>query len=310
MRQVLSGAGVDTSAAVIAWLKAHKTLTIANLYLIGEPDDPHALWLTDWESSLVWAPWGTFRSANIKRGNVSSKIGLEAEVLQLTWSPLNTAITASLATASPYQKARLGLYDGKRVRVWRTYMPTPGDADTFGAMELFAGWIGDVSTTLGSIEFSVNSYLYALNQKVPTGIIEVTNTLASYSGGALPPGYPSMPSFYLVTPLNTETVIYGWQKEPFPERVATPDSLNGGFVVFSAGPGATMAGIYSAIGRNSDFYYAPTNQRFTQIQLDSPLPWVPTAFVDNFYVCARAPINQADGDYYGFPYVPAPETAA
>jgi hypothetical protein len=38
------------------------------------------------------------------------------------------------------------------------------------------------------------------------------------------------------------------------------------------------------------------------------MPWTPNPG-DVFYVSAHSPIDQADGDYYGFPYVPDPETA-
>lgn len=308
MKQILSGSGVDTTATVMAWLKAHKSIQLADLYLIGEDDDPRALWLTNYPSSLVWSLWGTFQSAVVKRGAINCKIGLEAESLDITWSPKNSAITASLATASPYQQARLGVYDNWRVRVWRCYMPTPGDADTFGAMELFAGWIGACPSQRGSISFQVNSYLYALNQKVPTGIIEVTSTLASYSGGVPPSGFSQMPQFAVVAG-STPTILYADQTAPHAGSIPGTNSLNGGYVVFNGGAGATLRGSYSIIARNSNFD-AGGGVHHTELQLYSPLPWAPTPGVDTFYVSAQAPINQADGDYGGFPYVPAPETAA
>src|SRR5258708_39228817 len=101
MKKFSSGAGVDTSATVRAWLKANKSIWCADLYLIGEPDDPAAFWLTNYESPLQWSQWGTFKSTVIKRGSIRSAVGLEAESLDLTWSPRNKTITTSIATASP-----------------------------------------------------------------------------------------------------------------------------------------------------------------------------------------------------------------
>ena len=74
MKLILGGNGQDTTATVTAWLKANKTIRLANLYLIGEVDDPAAYWLTDYEAPLVWSLWGTFKSTVITRGSVSSKI--------------------------------------------------------------------------------------------------------------------------------------------------------------------------------------------------------------------------------------------
>jgi hypothetical protein len=310
MKRFLSGAGVDTTTEVRAWLKANKRVWAADLYLIGEPDDPMSFWLTNYESPLQWSLWGTFKSTVIKRGSIRSAIGLEAESLDLTWSPRNTLIATSIATASPYQLARLGWFDNMRVRMWRTYMPTPGDADTFGAAEWYAGWVGDIPSTVGSIQFSINSYLYALNQKVPTGIIEITNTLASYTGGVPPRGFTQMPQFRVIAGAGTtESVIYADQISPTPGSVPHTDTLNDGYIVFNGGAGQTLQGQFSVIGRNLGWLDGGSLNH-TEIQLVSPLPWAPTPGVDTFYVSAQAPINKDDGDYYGFPYVPAPETAA
>lgn len=310
MKTFLSGAGVDTSATVYAWLKANKRLWAADLYLIGEPDDPMAFWLTNYESPLQWSLWGTFKSTVIKRGSIRSAIGLEAESLDLTWSPRNQVITASIATASPYQLARLGFFDNMRVRMWRTYMPTPGDADTFGAAEWFAGWIGDIPSTVGSIQFQINSYLYALNQKVPTGVIEPTSTLASYTGGVPPPDFSVMPQFSVIAGAGTtESVIYADQISPTPMSVPHTDHLNDCYIVFNGGPGKTLQGQFSIIGRNLGWADGGSVNH-TEIQLYSPLPWAPTPGVDTFYISGPAPINQGDPGYQGFPYVPAPETAA
>jgi hypothetical protein len=308
MKQVLSGTGVDTTATVLAWLKAHKQLHIADLFLIGEDDDPRALWLTDYSTSLEWSLWGRFQSTNIKRGAITCKIGLEAESLDIEWSPKNATLTSSLATASPYQQARIGVYDNWRVRIWRCYMPTPGDANTFGAMELFAGWVGAIEPARGVIKLQVNSYLYALDQKVPSGIIESSSTLASYSAGKPPEDYPAMAQFKVVAG-STESIVYGDQISPHNNRIPSNDAWDGHYLVFNGGAGATLRGVFSIIARNSLFTSSPGHDH-TEFQLYSPLPWAPTPDIDTFYVAAPAPITSTEAGYAGFPYVPAPETAA
>ena len=57
MRRSIGGDGSDTTAKVSAWLAAGGQLRLANLYLLGEPEDPMALWFTDWESPLCWPVW-------------------------------------------------------------------------------------------------------------------------------------------------------------------------------------------------------------------------------------------------------------
>ncbi|MBS1803508.1 MAG: DUF2163 domain-containing protein [Acidobacteria bacterium] len=311
MKQYLSGAGVDTSAAVRAHLRANKQVWVADLILIGEPDDPKALWLTNFSTPLQWSLWGTFKSTVLKRGSIRSAIGLEAESLDLTWSPRNRTATGNIQNTSAYELARVGFFDNMRFRMWRTVMPTPGDADTFGAAEWFAGWIGDAQSQPGAIQFSINSYLYALDQKVPSGVIEVTNTVASYSAGRPPAhdrdgvSYSVCPQFVIGDHPQTTTMLIADQRYPNDSHVFSTDALNDGYVVFMAG--STLERQYSVIGKS---YPLPDGPNTRQVcVLYSPLPWVPS-MGDRFYVTMQAPINQADGDYYGFPYVPAPETAA
>jgi len=246
---------------------------------------------------------GTFLATVIKRGNVSSKIGLEAESLDLTWSPKNKVLTTSIATASYYQLARMGYFDNKRVRVWRCVMPTPGDANTFGAFELFGGFIGDTTVTDGSIKFSVNSYLYVVNQKVPSGVIEVTNTTASYSGGAPPNGFSVIPQFSIVAG-STPNLLICNQISPTAGSIPSDGVLTDAAVVFNGPPGATLQGQFSIIGNNTTFIDGHGNHH-TQIQLFSPLPWAPTPGADTFYVSGTVPTFGGTS----FPFVPSAQSA-
>jgi len=107
---------------------------------------------------------------------------------------------------------------------------------------------------------------------------------------------------------STPTVLLCDQVSPNPGVIPGTNALANGYVVFNGDSGQTLRGFYSIIAANSNVIVSGVHH--TQIQLYSPLPWAPTPGVDTFYVSSQAPITQADGDYFGFPYVPAPETAA
>jgi hypothetical protein len=317
MKNVTAGNGADTTAAVLTWLGSNNMLRLANLYLIGEANDPAALWLTDYEAPLVWPCWSSakqstggtpnaFDPAMITRGSITSQVGLDVESLQLTWSPAPTALTQSVATASPYQLAQMGYYDNWPVRVWTVYMPTPGDANTFGCSELFGGRIADTTCERGKLTFSVNSFLDVVNQYVPTNVIELLNTVAAYAG-ATPPANNGgvIPQFAVVGGDSTTQVNGSCTNSP--GNIFNTNIFQHGYLVFMDGPGATLAGVWSAIQQNIKVNINGTY--VNQFLLYSALPWPPTPGADTFYVSAASPINQADGDFYGFPYVPNPETA-
>jgi hypothetical protein len=301
MKQVIDGNGQDSTAAVAAWLATNNELWIRNLYLFGDPDDPQALWLTDHESPLLWSLWGTFLPAVIKRGTVNSSIGLDMDKLDIDWSPPVASFIKTTQLASPYQLARLGFYDNWPVRVWTVYMPTPGDADTFGCSELFGGRISNIQVERGKIEFSVTSFLDVVNQNVPTNVVELTNTLAAYRGATPPAGLSQVPRF-TVKAGSTTTKIIGNCTSPTPGQVFTDNAMQFGFLVFNRGDGQTLGGFWSGIASNSGAAGLNTFILF------SPLPWPPTPDVDTFYVSAAFPINKDDGQYFGFPFVPSPET--
>lgn len=302
MRTCRNGTGADTTATVLAALKANNQIWQADLYLIGETDDPRAFWLCNWESPLLWSLWGTFLPAVVKRGSIASDIGLDSKQLEFSWAPRNQTFTSSILTTSPYELARLGFYDNMRFRLWRCLMPTPGDANTWGAYELFGGVIGATRPTRGEIKFNVQSYLYVLDQKVPQGVIEVTNSLASYIGGTPPTGFSSIPEF-IVADVSTTTVVNA-DCTSTPTHIFTNDVFDGGYLVFDGG--STLAGLFSVVARNTN--YTSGGHQYNRFQIYSPLPWVPT-IGDKFHVSAPTPIDQSESGYYGFPSVPCPETA-
>ncbi len=307
MRQVIGGDGSDTTAIVKAYLCDHHEYIMANLILIGEPEDPRSIWLTDWDTPLVYSIWGTFCPDVIRRGAVSSKIGLEVATLSLDWSPINPGpISQNIDTANPYQLARLGLYDNLNVRVWTVYMPTPGDANTFGASELFGGRISGVSIEDGNIHFEVTSFLDVVNIDVPTNVIELTNTLAAYKGATPPAGLSVVPQFEILAG-STESRILCRETSPNVNQIFADNALRYGFMVFNRGASMTMGGVWSGVYINRRTTSGSGD--INEIILYTPLPWPPTPSVDTCYVSAAFPVNQADGDYFGFPFVPSPASA-
>lgn len=319
MKRVIGGTGVDTSAAVQAWLEAGRDLTMAHLYLIGEPDSPQSIWLTDWESPLAWPIAGTFQPAVVKRGTITQIIGLDAQALEVTWGARQRTPGRTITTMSPYQLARLGFYDNWPVRIWTVYMPTPGDAMTFGCSEAWGGRINSIKIGQNGLVFTVNSFLSVLGQFVPTNVIEVMNTVAAYTGATPPQGYTTIPRFAVAEGSSTNVVV-GFQISPNPGAILHTNIVRGGFLVFEAHPadpnanppfpGSTLDGVWSAIQQNSNVLTGlSSGGQYNQFQLYSSLPVPPTSGRDTFFVSGAAPMNKADGEFYGFPFVPSSETA-
>jgi hypothetical protein len=309
MRAFTDGSGADSTAAWKTYAAAGK-LTPANLYLIGEVDDPQAVWLTDYDSDLLWSIYGTFRRSSIKRGNISSQVGLQVDSLEITWSPPLTAFGASIATANPYQKAQLGVYDNWRVRVFRCAMPTPGDANTIGACTAFGGWINDTEIGRGYIKFTAASFLSAINQKVPPNVIESSNAFASYSGAfpSAPDGETNVPTFVVVAPSNTN-VFLGQCTGPNPGSIYAKNRFLRGYLQFTSG---SLKGFWSPIGANQS-YNAGGGVHYNQFQTYAQFPWAPDPG-DAFYASVQPAVDfagaQAAGEaFIGFPFVPSPLAA-
>jgi hypothetical protein len=288
----------------VAWLQAGQEFRFASLYLIGESEDPASVWLTDWDTPLAWPVWSdekrstgvpkAFDPAVITRGSVASKLGLEVDHLSIKWSPgPPTAPAQSIALATPYELARVGFYDNKPVRVWTAYMPAEGDANTFGASELFGGRIADTTIERGVVTFTVNSFLDVVNQSVPTNVVELTSTLANYKGAIPPTGFNSIPHFTVIS-AGGNTII-GDCISPAHHVFAT-NAFQLGYLVFD--PGSTLAGLWSAIQTNFDQLVGSTH--YSGFVIYTPMAWPPTPG-DTFYVSAAAPQIGVDS----FPFIPA-----
>jgi hypothetical protein len=307
MRQVINGYGQDSTAATLAFLKANNLFRLCNLYLIGYPEDPNALWLTDYESPVSWPVWGDkpFLNAAIKRGTVTTKTGLDVQTLSLTWTPKNTSYGYTTQTSNPWQLAQQGYYDNTPVRVWSCYMPSPGDAMTYGCSTLFGGRIGQCKVVRGSIVFSVSSFLDVVNQMVPTNVIEMYSQSAAYSGATPPAGFSTIPQFNVIAGDST-TVVIGDCTNIGPHHQFGTNVLRGGYLVFNAG-GTLGPTVWSAIQENVGITIGDENY-LNQFILYAPLPFPPTPGVDTFYVSAPAPVDESDDPeaFDGFLYVPSP----
>lgn len=292
MRTVIGGNGTDNTVAVLEWLAGGNQLNLATLCLIGEPEDPNAYWLTDWETPLTWSWWGQFLPTSMKRDTVASKVGLEVQTLNLDWSPNNFNFTQDINATSPYQQAVYGKFDGQKIRLWTVYMPRAGDADTFGASELFGGRVGECKVERGHIKFTINSFLDVINQMVPGSVIESSNTIAGFKGACGPGGTQPAPAF---------TVNGGTAKQIIGTGSAFAlDDFVDGFLYFTSGP---LQGMWSAIIGN-----AATVAGNTTFTVAQPFPWPPVAG-DTFVASAVFPNSQSGAQYFGFPFVPAPEQA-
>jgi hypothetical protein len=310
VRRVISGDGSDSTVATQSYLNSTDRPILRDLYIIGTPEDPKALYLTNHEAPVLYSPYGMFWPAVVKRAGVEAKIGLDAQALAITWSPgasAQASKTSSTSTASPYQLAAQHFYDNWPVLILRCFMPTPGDADTLGCAVWFGGRVQNCKVGRNSLIFNTKSYIDVLKQKVPSTVVEVTNTLASTAAVTPPAGDASVPIFNCIRP-STETYIVADCLSPVANKIYSGNEFSGGYMVFLSGPGATLAGAWSAIGQNGRWEDGNGNWH-SEFTLYSPLPWPPTPGLDTFYVSTTPPLNLDDEGYYGFPFVPLPQAA-
>lgn len=317
MRQVINGSGADTTSIVQTMLANGNEFALRNVYLIGRPEDPLALWLTDNETPLCWPSWTSLKTrtpvvgqvhANafdptvITRGSVTSKFGLAVDDLDITWAPQPQPFGTTVDNANFFQLAQAGWFDNQPVRVWQAYLPTrqsglyvdPNDCNTLGCMSLYGGRIGPIKMVRGAIVFTVRSFLDVVDRNVPLNVIEMTNTAAAFTGATPPYGQSTVPTMTCIAGSTNQNILA--TGVTFPD-----DKLSGGYIIWN--PGSANAGFYGAIFANQ------TPSGHSLIVLYQPLPFVPQAG-DTFLVSGPAPIDKADAGagYVGFPAVPAPQS--
>lgn len=305
MRKFIDGNGADSTSAVQTYLTTHRELLFADLYIITTAPNyvgqflGQSFFLTSYGAPLVWSYKGTFLPASIKRGGVSSKIGTEADTLDLEWNPgvkdilaFDTDNVTTLLTV--FQGFCKGVFDNGQVDVWRCLMPTNGDANTFGACLLFRGRIGDTDINIDTIKSKLFSRMETLNQQIPTNLIEPTNLFAEYSVGTVPTGFPTT---FQVEANSTINKIFTSPVSPPAGFTPASDIYNSGYLVVQTG---RLAGTYRAIfkqGIESGFhtFYLYEPLPFQIIAGDQISPFVPTP--RDFGVASP---------FAGFPFVPQP----
>lgn len=309
MRQTIGGNQTNTTAATQAHLASTVKPLIFDLYIIGPPESPLSIYMTNYDTPLVYLPYpGTFQPATVSRDGVKAQIGLDSQELAITWSPNNQTSSLNTTTQSPFQLAAQHFYDNWPVLILRCFMPTPGDANTLGCAIWFGGRVDTCKVSRNKLVFNVKSYLDVVTQKVPSTVIEVTNTLASTAAVTIPTGQTTVPVFACVTQ-SSETQIIADCLTPTADKIYSGNLFAGGYMVFLSGAGATLAGIWSAIGANGSFTDGSGNTH-SQFTLYNALPYPPTPGVDTFYVSMTAPADlSSEGAQSGFPFVPNPSQA-
>jgi hypothetical protein len=189
-----------------------------------------------------------------------------------------------------------GLWDNGTLRLWRAIMPEPGDCNTFGACELFAGRIAELSMTRLGVKIQANCPVELLDQQIPSNLIQPGNPAAEYGQGEAPAGVASVPTF-AVENGSTAAVIVASCTGLTAGQLFAPGTFDFGYVRFTGGAAKGQL----ATVRRSDQYTG--HNRFV---LYEPLPIAPAAG-DTFEARVPAVRNQSAGSYQGFPYLPAPE---
>ena len=322
MRQFTAGNGTNSTAAVLAYLGTANQLFLADLIMIGPIEAP-AVMLTNWNSPLNWPVYGTFQPSTISRGTVTSQVGLKVDSLSFSWSPPVGVFGTTGSTANPYQQAQAGFYDNMDFRMWRCVMPTPGDANTYGACQWFGGRVADTTVERAKVTFTINSWLDVLNQQVPPNLIEVNNTLANYAGAtpvvadaetAIAQFQVEFPSGTFGSPpnpvINNGQSIWATCLSPTASKNYSLNKFQFGYIVFN--PGSSLAGYWSVVS-NSGPGSPSSGGTYNHFLTLGQFPFSPQAG-DTFYVATKPPINLQDAvagfEYFGFPYVPQPESAA
>lgn len=309
MRKCFDGNGNDSTVAVAEYLASVVDPLMFDLYIIGPDYDPNSLWMTNYEAPLIYKQLPRqFNPAVVSREGVTAKIGLDAQELQITWSPVYSMATVNTETATPYQLAAQHFYDNWPVQIYRCFMPTPGDINTLGITDWFGGRVNTVKISRNKLVFSCKSFLDVVTQKVPSTVIEVTNTLASTAAVTVPTGSPDVPVFSCVVG-SSESLIHADCLSPIADNIYPGNQFAGGYMVFLSGTGATLAGAWSAIAISGKYKDGDGNSH-SNFQLYAPLPWPPTPGVDTFYISMQAPVDLSQEAPSGFPFVPTPQASA
>lgn len=194
MRVVTNPAGVDTTAIVQGMLLQNNALWIADLFQISTPlyqrgvsyNPANNFFVTPFDGQLRYddpAVPGTprvFLPSAVKRGQIITAVGLEAQTMKLSWAPrrdltynLVTPVSSGIKTL--YQHAADGAFDNGCIRMWKVFMPTPGDCVTLGACPYFMGRISEVDIEDDWLTLEAKHYTDILDQEIPRYLVGPAN---------------------------------------------------------------------------------------------------------------------------------------
>lgn len=230
----------------------------------------------------------------IERTKVTSKVGVEADSVDLTLTP---SATDTVNGASWQLAARLGYLDGAEVLIETAYGKTW--PTVVGKLHVFEGQTSDVEPERSSILVTVKSALELLAQPFPRNLYQsvclhtvydtgcgVSKASYTFTGAIVDSPAPTLTSF----------------KTGHGQAVGYFDQ---GVITFTSGPNAGLKRTVKSYDPAIGFSFA------------LPLPQMPMAgdIISVFAGCdrtlatCRAKFTNSDR-FRGFPYIPNPETAA
>jgi hypothetical protein len=267
----------------------------------------------DASSPLTYAG-NVYAPANIKNDGFKSKIGLDVDSLQLSWTfrgdeDMVADPDTGATILTMLQGFQQGLWAGVWVKWWRAYMPTFGDCDSLGAVRMFRGRIGPVVVDRLTARITVNSVTEMFNRQVPQQLIEANNR-SGQVGPGLPPDLsvdPTHLTYFQCVSGHGGTVqkIVAEQTLPTAGLVYAPGTFDLGYLLFQSSP--------------LDFFVAQVQHYeviagFNVFYLFKPLYVDPHGYPLTFIAFIPIPKDQdvtggSGVELKGFKYVPLPEQA-
>ena len=276
---------------LVTWLQAATEIRMADLYTITLTSGT-TLRYTTWDTNLVVAG-NTFLTGppGIARSAIEEKTGLDVATLEVT---IEASLTDTINGVPILQAIGQGLLDGAGFRIDRLFMDA--SSSQIGTVVRFSGFIGPVEElTRSGAKLTANAATAYLNLQLPSIILQpgCTNTLFDARCGLLKSSFAK--NLTVQAPCTVNKII---------TSSGQPDTyFDNGQLVFTSG---SNNGLVKAIRQfiGGVFFF------------NSPLPFVPTAG-DTFTAYPGCDKTQSTctgkfnnlGNFEGFPYVPAPETA-
>jgi hypothetical protein len=274
MRSFIGGNGSNTTSAVQAYLAANRQLCAADLLQLktaiqGEQWSQNIL-LTAFDRPLTWSQVGTFVPGRFTRGEIDSTVGLDTISMDLEWYLRDSDVffnAPGRVTVTQIQAFERGLWDNGLVNVYRTVMPTIGDANTYGATQMFGGRIAEVTEiSRVGVKVKVNSLLELLDLNVPTNLIEATNVQCQYGIGQPPAGLPAAPVFTVVAGAPAG-ILWGDCISPTSGQLFGADTFDFGYIQFASG--TSLGEIFRSV------WFSEPQSGHNAFYLYDPLPWLP-----------------------------------